>query len=198
MARKKTVIERKPLKVKRTRNITEEQREDLRKRMVEMRKKKKPAEYKNMHPSVLAKSDDDPYSFKKVKEWIAESKDQVSAFSKIARNPKGTPQEKQKAANLGDNKRAYIRYCEHYLKHGDWVAVFSGKNEEYKTVPKVVAMAYNSDGTPKRTIGYWYPDIQEIWTKDMNEYDTVELENWEYTQPKEPVAMTDKQFTGEI
>ena len=43
MARKKTVVERKPLKVKRTRNITEEQREDLRKRMVEMRKNRKPA-----------------------------------------------------------------------------------------------------------------------------------------------------------
>jgi len=198
MARKKTVVERKPLKVKRIRNITEEQREDLRKRMVEMRKKKKPAEYKNVHLSVIAKSDDDPYSFKKVKEWIVESKDQVSALSKIARNPKGSPQEKQKAANLRDNKKAYIRYCEHYLKYGDWVAVFSGKNEEYKAVPKVVAMAYNSDGTPKRTIGFWYPDIQEIWTKDMNEYDTVELENWEYTQPKEPVALTDTQFTGEI
>ena len=180
------------------RNLSDARKQQLRDQLVKARANRKPAEYKNVHPSVIAKSDDNNYSFKKVKEWIRESKDQVSAFNKTARNPKGIPQEKQKAATLRDNKKAYIRQCEHYLKHGDWVAMFSGKNEEYKTVPKVVAMAYNSDGTPKRTIGYWYPDIQEIWTKDMNESDTVELENWEYTQPKEPVALTDKQFTGEI
>ena len=41
MARKKTVIARKPVKQKRTRKITEEQREALRERMKEMRKKRK-------------------------------------------------------------------------------------------------------------------------------------------------------------
>ena len=40
MARKKIVVERKPMKVKRTRKITEEQREALRQRMIEMRKKR--------------------------------------------------------------------------------------------------------------------------------------------------------------
>ena len=198
MARKKTVTERKPVKVKRTRNITEKQREDLRERMVEMRKKKKPADYKNVNKSVLALPDDATYSFTNVKEWIRESKDQVSAFNKTARNPKGTSQEKQKAANLRDNKKAYIRQCEHYLRQGDWIAMFSGKNEEYKAIPRVVAMAYNPDGTPKRTVGFWYPDIQGTWTNDMNESDNVEFENWEYAQTKEPVALTDKQFTGEI
>ena len=44
MAKKKTDIERKPMKIKRTRKISEEQREALRERMTEMRKKRKPAE----------------------------------------------------------------------------------------------------------------------------------------------------------
>ena len=40
MARKKTVVERKPIKVKKTRKISEEQKEKLRARLAEMRAKK--------------------------------------------------------------------------------------------------------------------------------------------------------------
>ena len=47
MARKKTVVERKPLKIKKTRKISEEHKEKLRERLAKMRAKKKPAEYKN-------------------------------------------------------------------------------------------------------------------------------------------------------
>jgi len=48
MTRKKTVIERKPLKIKKTRKLSEEAREKLRARLAAMRAKKKPAEYKNI------------------------------------------------------------------------------------------------------------------------------------------------------
>ena len=64
MANKKVKVERKPMKIKRTRKITEEQREALRQRMIEMRKKRKPAEYKNVSKKVLALPEDDRYSFK--------------------------------------------------------------------------------------------------------------------------------------
>jgi predicted lipoprotein len=77
MAKKKVTIERKPMKVKRTRKISEEQREALRERMKEMRKKRKPAEYKNVNERVLALPDDDTYSFKNVKEWIKHNKEMV-------------------------------------------------------------------------------------------------------------------------
>ena len=56
---KKVKIERKPMKVKRTRKISEEQREALRERMKDMRKKRKPAEYKNVSERVLALPDDE-------------------------------------------------------------------------------------------------------------------------------------------
>ena len=91
MARKKIVVERKPMKVKRTRKITEEQREALRQRMIEMRKKRKPAEYKNVSKVVLALPEEDEYSFKNVKEWIKESKDLVSQYNKQARSAKNSP-----------------------------------------------------------------------------------------------------------
>ena len=168
MARKKTVVKRKPLKIKKTRKISEEHKEKLRTRLAEMRAKKKPAEYKNIAKSVLALPDDDTYSFKNVKEWIKENKLQVAALSQQARNTSIESKEKHKASRLADSKKAYIRYCEHYLKHGDWIGIFSGANEEHKVVPRVMAMAYNSDGTPKRTVGFWYPDIETVWTKKMD------------------------------
>ena len=86
MAKKKVTVERKPMKVKRTRKITEEQREALRQRMIEMRKKRKPAEYKNVNKGVLALPDDDTYSFKNVKDWSKTSKELVAQFNKQARS----------------------------------------------------------------------------------------------------------------
>ena len=194
MARKKIVVERKPMKVKRTRKITEEQREALRQRMIEMRKKRKPAEYKNVSKVVLALPDEDKYSFKNVKEWIKESKDLVSQYNKQARSAKNSPSDRQIASNLADNKRAYIRMCEHYLKTGDWIGMFSGKEETNRVIPKCVAMAYYPDGTPRRSVGVFYEDIMTVWTKDMDERDYAHIREGVVNDPL--VALTDKQFTS--
>ena len=205
MARKKTVVKRKPLKIKKTRKISEEHKEKLRDRLAEMRAKKKPAEYKNIAKSVLALPDDDTYSFKNVKEWIKENKLLVSALGQQARSTKIPPKEKQAASTLGDSKKAYIRYCEFYLKTGDWIGMFSGANEEHKIVPRVVAMAYNSDGTPKRTVGFWYPDIETVWTKEMESGDVVvdmmqsKRDYYKKHQHRNKwEAITDKQFTANL
>ena len=195
MARKKIVVERtkmKPLKQKR--KLSEEHKEKLRARLAEMRAKKKPAEYKNIAKSVLDLPDDDKYSMKNVKEWIKEAKDQVAAFNKTARSMKVSPQDKQKAQNSADAKKAYIRYCEHYLKTGDWIGMFSGKDETNMVVPKCTAMAYYSDGTPKRTVGVWYPDIEMVWTKGMDERDYAHIREGVVSDPLS--ALTDKQFTS--
>ena len=79
MAKKKTV-ERKPIKIKKTRKLSEEHKEKLRARLAEMRAKKKPAEYKNIAASVLAKHDDDKLSMKNVKAWIKETKEAISSL----------------------------------------------------------------------------------------------------------------------
>ena len=191
MAREKI----KPLKKKR--KLSEEHKEKLRTRLAEMRAKKKPAEYKNVAKSVLALPDDDTYSFKNVKEWIKENKLQVSALGAQARSTNTPPKEKQAASNLADSKKAYIRYCEFYLKHGDWIGIFSGANEEHKVVPKCVAMAYYPNGIPKRSVGVFYPDINIVWSKGMDETEYGTYENREYFgKVIEPAALTDKQFTS--
>ncbi len=198
MARKKITIQREKVKpVKKTRKLSEEHKEKLRARLAEMRAKKKPAEYKNVAKSVLALPDDDKYSMKNVKEWIKESKDKVAAFSKTARSMRIPPLERQKAANAAEHKKAYIRYMEHYLRTGDWISMYSGATETNKVVPRCVAMAYYPDGTPKRSVGVFYPDINAVWTKDMDESEYITQENREYTI-SETVSLTDKQFSANV
>ena len=195
MARKKIVVERTKMKpLKKKRQLSEEHKEKLRARLAEMRAKKKPAEYKNIAKSVLDLPDDDKYSMKNVKEWIKEAKDQVAAFNKTARSLRISPQDKQKAANSAEHKKAYIRYCEHYLKTGDWIGMFSGKEENHKVVPKCIAMAYYPDGTPKRTVGIFYEDINMVWSKDMDERDYAHMREGVVSNPLS--ALTDKQFTA--
>ena len=111
------------------RKISEERKQQLRDQLEKARAKRKPAEYKNIHASVLALPDEDNYSLKNVKEWIKESKEKVAAFNKVARSFRATPQDKQRASNDADAKKAYIRYCEHYLRTGDWIGIKSGLHE---------------------------------------------------------------------
>ena len=197
MVRKKSVIERKPIKQKRTRKITEEQREALRERMTKMRKKRKPAEYKNINKNVLSLPDDDTYSLKNVKEWIKHNKEMVASLGKQARGRYVGEKERRVAENQAISRKAYIRYCEFYLKSGDWIGMFSGQDEEHKVIPRCAVMAYYPDGTPKRSVGVFYPDINMVWSKGMDESEYGTYENREYTKT-ETVALTDKQFTGEV
>jgi len=194
---KKVKVERKPMTVKRTRKITEEQREALRERMKLMRAKRAPSEYKNVSKMVMSLPDDDTYSFKNIKAWIKHNKEMVAALNGQARSRSATDKERRTSEISSASKKAYIRYMEHYLKTGDWISMFSGQDEEHKVVPRCVAMAYYADGTPKRSVGVFYPDINTVWTKNMNE--TEHGTSQEYVPKiKKTVAMTDKQFIGEV
>lgn len=197
MARKKI----KPLRKKK--KLTEKQRAAQKLRLEKMRAKRKPAEYKNVHKSVLALDNEDSYSFKNVREWIKHNKEQISMLQSQARNRELSPKDKQHAIVAADNKKAYIRFIEHYLRSGDWIGVFSGKDETNKVIPKCVAMAYYPDGTPKRTVGVFYPDIGGVWSRDMDESQYITQGNREYEPAKnisKPglIAKTDKQFTKNL
>ena len=58
-------------------------------------------------------------------------------------------------------------------------------------------MAYYPDGTPKRSVGVFYPDINVVWTNGMDESEYATQGNREYAKTG-TVALTDKQFTGEV
>jgi len=201
MAKKKIVVKREKVKpLKKKREISEEAREKMRDRLAAMRAKKKPADYKNISESVLALPDDDKYSFKNVKQWIKHSKDLVLEYNKIARSRASSSQESQKASTAADHKKVYIRDLEYYLKSGDFISYFSGQDETTKVIPRCVSMAYYDDGSPKRSVGVFYPDINAVWTKDMDETMFSDMrENTNYVPKKSgTVAITDKQFDSNI
>ena len=199
-------MERKKIKpARKTKKLTEKQKEAQRLRLEKMRAKKKPPEYKNVSKYVLSLDDEEPYSFKNVKEWIKHNNEMISMLQARARNRETSSKDKQHSLNMADNKKAFIRYIEHYIKTGDWIGMFSGRDEQNKVIPKCVAMAYYPDGTPKRNVGVFYPDIKAVWTKEMNELDyrgedgTIGYGNAPVrAYNKKLQAMTDKQFTANL
>jgi hypothetical protein len=76
--------------------------------------------------------------------------------------------------------------------------MFSGQDEEHKVVPRCVAMAYYPDGTPKRSVGVFYPDINMVWTNEMELEDGVMKEINRHRTMTKLAAITDKQFTGDM
>ena len=192
MKRKKV----KPIRKKKT--LTAAQKEAQRIRLEKMRAKKKPPEYKNVNKYVLSLDDEEPYSLKIVKAWIKHNKEMISMLQARARNRDISPKDKQHALSMADNKKAYIRYIEHYIKTGDWIGIFSGKDETNKVVPKCVAMAYYDDGTPKRSVGVFYPDIKAVWTQQMESGDIVMETIKRHRSVKAIHAKTDKQFTANL
>ena len=143
--------------------LTEKRKQELRDQLSKARSKRSPAEYKNIHPKVLEIPDDDILSLKSIKKAIKHSKDKASAYSVNSRRRGATPKQAITDSINSDNTKAYIRFMEHYLRTGDWISNFMGDDEEKKTQWKCVAMAYHADGTPKRSKGVYYPDINMVW-----------------------------------
>ena len=192
-------MKRKKVKpIRKTKTLTAAQKEAQRIRLEKMRAKKKPPEYKNVNKYVLSLDDEEPYSLKIVKAWIKHNKEMISMLQARARNRDISPKDKQHALSMADNKKAYIRYIEHYIKTGDWIGIFSGKDETNKVVPKCVAMAYYDDGTPKRSVGVFYPDIKAVWTQQMESGDIVMETIKRHRSVKAIHAKTDKQFTANL
>ena len=185
-------------KLRKTKTLTAAQKEAQKIRLEKMRAKKKPPEYKNVSKYVLSLDDEEPYSLKNVKLWIKHNKEMISMLQARARNKEISPKDKQHSLSMADNKKAYIRYIEHYIRTGDWIGLFSGQDETNKVTPKCVAMAYYPDGTPKRSVGVFYPDIKAVWTQQMESGDIVMETIKRHRSVKAIHAKTDKQFTASL
>lgn len=131
--------------------------------LAKARAAKKAPKYKNIHPSVLARDDNDPLSMKSVKGWIKHNREKLKTEQYNHR--KGD----KKALSKMQSIQGYIRQLQYYLENGDYVAPYWGEDEDKKVVQVCTAMAYDSEGMPKRSVGVWYPDIQGVWTKEMDD-----------------------------
>ena len=145
------------------RKMTDEQKKEAGERLAKARALKNPPKYKNIHPSVLALDDSDEMSLKSIKSWIKHQRELLK--TERYNHRKG---DKKALAKIG-GIQGYIRNLEYYLTNGDYVSMYWGKNEDKPVFSKCLAMAYDADGFPKRIVGVWYPDISEVWTKEMDD-----------------------------
>ena len=114
-----------------------------------------------IHESLHDLPDEHYISPKKVKQWIKTQKDLMSSErAAVRQNVKGA------LSRLADHE-GYIRHMQRYLRDGDWIDIFFGEHQEKKMGWRCVAMAYYDDGTPKRDVGTYYPDMGCTYTQEM-------------------------------
>jgi hypothetical protein len=159
--REQIAAERGPIKKarKKRKPMTEEQKAAAVQRLAEARAKRaaKSGPPKSVHPDVLALPDDDPLSLKNVREWIKIQRDQLQAVrQEIRANVKG-------ALARSLRHEGYIRNLERYVRDGIYLDMFYGEQQQNRIRSVCVAMAYHPDGTPKRSYGVWYPDINAVY-----------------------------------
>ena len=153
---------------KRRKPMTEEQKQAAAARLEKAREARaaKNPDYgqSGIHESLRDLPDDHPAHPKKVKLWIKTQKELAASERKSAKQGVKGAYSKQCI------HEAYVRNLVKYLRDGDYVDMFYGEYMEHNIKRKCVAMAYESDGTPKRDIGVWYPDIgtytQEMYNED--------------------------------
>jgi hypothetical protein len=154
-----------PKKRKPRKPMSEEQRVAAAARLEKAREKRKEKnpDYGQSGVSTSLKDlpEDHPLHPKKIKEWIKTQKDLVSsARSSVRQKVKGA--EAQLAMHEG-----YIKNMQKYLRDGDWVDDFYGEHQQNKIRHRCVSLAYHDDGTPKRSIGVYYPDMGCVYTLEM-------------------------------
>lgn len=166
-AKKKAALElmgetttRKPTKIRKKRTMTAAQKKAAAERLAVARKNRGPSQNKMIDEHVRNLPDDNPLSLKNVREWIKENKQLLSSI-------KTSKMSKDAAERLFYQRvETYVFNLESYLRNGVYLDMFYGSQMQNKIQHRVVAMAYNKDGTPKRTVGYWYPDIG-LYTEEM-------------------------------
>ena len=153
---------------KRRKPMTEEQKQAAAARLEKAREARaaKNPDYgqSGIHESLRDLPDDHPAHPKKVKRWIKTQKELAASERRaVKQGVKG-------AYSRQCTHEAYVRNLVKYLRDGDYVDMFYGEYMEHNIKRKCVAMAYESDGTPKRDVGVWYSDIgtytQEMYNED--------------------------------
>ena len=118
---------------KKRKPMTEKQRKAAAERLAIARSKKTPSENTSIHPKVFALPDEHYLSAKKVKEWIRINREQMSMYrTQMRKDVKGA------RAKYYDIE-GYIRFMNHYLKHGDWISDVYGENQEKRIKWRVIA-----------------------------------------------------------
>ena len=129
-------------KIKKVVVLTEAQKLANNERMAKLREARKlkngNAPPKHIHPSVVAKPSSDPLNMDNVREWITHCKDLLTTQRNAVR------QKIPGALMQVEKLRGYISDMDYYLKNGDWISNYYGKEAQTRIKWRTIA---ESSGT---------------------------------------------------
>lgn len=151
----------KPIKQKRKRKpMTEEQKAAAAERLAKARAAKAPAKNSSVPDIFHTIPDDDPFSLKNTRANLKTNQDLLKAI----KNLKDSKDAKER--DHYNQIATYVDNLKKYLSTGVYVDNRFGAERGGTVKYRCVAMAYHKDGTPKRTVGVFYPDVG-TWTEEM-------------------------------
>tara|TARA_R110000868_G_scaffold398071_1_gene671046 strand:+ start:518 stop:1045 length:528 start_codon:yes stop_codon:yes gene_type:complete len=153
--------------VRKKRQLSEEQRQELRERLEKAREAKAPSQQLTINESLRGIPDTDPFSPARVRGWIRNTQLKLKAL----RGLKDSKDLKERAMYV--REEVYLGNLQNYLRTGVYCDNRWGAEQQHKVSYKCVAMAYYADGTAKRSVGVWYPDIGGKYTVEMAEEDNA-------------------------
>ena len=109
------------------RKLTKQQKEAAAARLAAARAKKGEPKYSQYDSKVVNLPDDHKLSFKKVRSWIKTNKAKLPLLKKAVRQ-----KERGSIAKLAIVE-GYISNMEGYLRHGIWLDLFYGEDQEHST-----------------------------------------------------------------
>lgn len=159
------VAAKKPIKkVRKSRQLTDEQKQAIAARLAAAREAKGPSQNAMIDADVRNLPDDDTFSLKNVRQWIKTNKELLVAM-------KGMKDSKEASDRASyANVETYVANLEAYLRSGHYLDFRFGEHGQNKVTYVCRAMAYYADGTPKRSVGVLYPDIG-LYTQEMEDHD---------------------------
>lgn len=148
---------------KRRKPMTDEQKAAAVERLKLARAARGPVKNSSVHEDIRDLPDDHPLNPTTVKEWIKEHKKELGALKSMKTSNDWQERFKYQV------KAIYLQNMESYLRGGVWLDARWGKNAEFKMNTICYAMAFDSEGMPKRSVGTWYPDMRMVYTKEMRD-----------------------------
>jgi hypothetical protein len=158
-------------KPRKKRKLTEEQKAVLVERMKKAREARGPAKNLSIDESIRDLPAEHPLNPNNVKDWLKYQKD-------VLKSMKGFKDSKDKNERLAYyDTEAYVFNLQRYLGDGVYRDFRYGEEKQNTIRHRSVAMAYYPDGTPKRTVGVFYPDLGEEYTQEMENEDNAARKN---------------------
>jgi hypothetical protein len=147
-------------KVRKGKVMSAEQKAAAAERLRKAREAKGPSQNNQIAEEVRNLPDEDVFSVKNVRQWIKTNKELLHSI----RDMKDSKEAKEREQY--NNVEGYLANLQSYLRSGVYLDMFYGEHRQSKVKHRCVRMAYYPDGTPKRTVGVWYPDIG-VYTEEM-------------------------------